>query len=173
MADYKIGGGLIVLRTSDGASIPADANNRDWIDYQAWLAAGNTPDPYQTADEILAAAKLAVNAERDRRASLGFTFNGVVYQSDEKSMNTIDRHAGLAFVAITNGAAAGNYRWSDPNADYYFIAADNSHVIMDAPTVVALNQAATAFNSNLALKASTLKAMNPIPTDYAADKYWS
>ena len=24
--------------------IPGDSKNRDWIEYQAWLAAGNTPD---------------------------------------------------------------------------------------------------------------------------------
>lgn len=33
-----------VLRTSDGAQIPNDANNRDWRDYQAWLVLGNVPD---------------------------------------------------------------------------------------------------------------------------------
>ena len=34
-----------VLRTVDQAVIPDDPNNRDWSDYQAWLASGNTPDP--------------------------------------------------------------------------------------------------------------------------------
>jgi len=33
-----------VLR-SDGAGIPEDVNNRDWVAYQKWLAAGNTPIP--------------------------------------------------------------------------------------------------------------------------------
>jgi hypothetical protein len=31
------------------AVIPADPGNLDWIDYQAWLVKGNTPDP---ADEV-------------------------------------------------------------------------------------------------------------------------
>ncbi len=34
-----------VLRDTDGAFIPADPANADWRSYQAWLAAGNTPNP--------------------------------------------------------------------------------------------------------------------------------
>ena len=34
-----------VLRTTDGAFIPADGGNRDYREYQEWLAAGNTPEP--------------------------------------------------------------------------------------------------------------------------------
>ena len=35
-----------VVRASDGAFIPDDPRNADWVAYQAWLAVpGNTPDP--------------------------------------------------------------------------------------------------------------------------------
>ena len=41
-----------ILRTADKAVIPNDTQNRDWVEYQAWLNAvdgqgnslGNTPD---------------------------------------------------------------------------------------------------------------------------------
>lgn len=37
--------GTIIKRTSDGAFIPLDPENTDYIAYLAWVAAGNTPDP--------------------------------------------------------------------------------------------------------------------------------
>jgi hypothetical protein len=46
MADYQLTATSTVIRTADNASIPADPGNRDWIDYQNWLALGNVPDPY-------------------------------------------------------------------------------------------------------------------------------
>lgn len=37
-----------ILRTADNAYIPMDASNSDYIEYLAWVDAGNTPIP---ADE--------------------------------------------------------------------------------------------------------------------------
>lgn len=34
-----------VLRLKDQAIIPDSLENRDWREYQEWLAAGNTPQP--------------------------------------------------------------------------------------------------------------------------------
>lgn len=45
MADYQLTATAVVIRTADQAGIPNDPANKDWIAYQAWLAAGNTPDP--------------------------------------------------------------------------------------------------------------------------------
>ena len=33
-----------IFRTSDGAIIPTDDTNTDYIEYKAWLAKGNTPE---------------------------------------------------------------------------------------------------------------------------------
>lgn len=47
---YKLSSEYIVIRMNDNAHIPCDINNRDWIEYQEWLNAGNVPletDPNQ------------------------------------------------------------------------------------------------------------------------------
>jgi hypothetical protein len=45
MQAYQLTNGTLIFRTVDGTIIPADPANRDYQDYQSWLAAGNTPDP--------------------------------------------------------------------------------------------------------------------------------
>lgn len=45
MAEYQLTTGTSVIRTADRASIPNDPANRDWIEYQDFLAGGGVPDP--------------------------------------------------------------------------------------------------------------------------------
>lgn len=41
---YKINGSGVV-RVSDGAIIPGDVGNSDYVNYLSWLEDGNTPEP--------------------------------------------------------------------------------------------------------------------------------
>lgn len=56
MADYQQTQGDCILRTEDGALIPADTGNADWRRYQAWLADDNTPDPAPAPPVIVPAS---------------------------------------------------------------------------------------------------------------------
>ena len=63
---YKLTNSTGVIRTSDDALIPADADNTDWRKYQQWLAAGNTPLPADVPQvaELLTRAKDELRALR-------------------------------------------------------------------------------------------------------------
>jgi hypothetical protein len=52
MAEYQLTASTSVIRAEDGACIPNDPANRDWVEYQAWLEDGNEPDPYLPPEPV-------------------------------------------------------------------------------------------------------------------------
>jgi hypothetical protein len=46
VTEYQLTNTENVIRTADGATIPCDPDNRDWVKYQQWLTDGGVPDPY-------------------------------------------------------------------------------------------------------------------------------
>ena len=114
-----------------------------------------------------------VNAERDRRLSGVFDFQGKSYDCDPDSMARITGAATLAGFAMVAGAQPGNLRWmAGVDADFEWIAADNTLTEMDAPTAFAFGQTAAAHVNAHVFAARALKDMTPIPADYADDQYW-
>ena len=47
MAEYQLTQTDSVIRTEDGAVIPADPANRDYAEYLQWVEDGGVPDPYK------------------------------------------------------------------------------------------------------------------------------
>jgi hypothetical protein len=47
----------LVIRDIDQAYIPNDPHNRDWIEYQRWLAVPNTPNPAPASSVVFTRPK--------------------------------------------------------------------------------------------------------------------
>jgi len=57
-----------IIRLADGAAIPQDVGNSDYVAYLAWISAGNTPEPEFSLEEL--ALTLSVTARLSRDAEL-------------------------------------------------------------------------------------------------------
>ena len=126
----------------------------------------------KAATNVAVQARADVNAERDRRLGTTFTFAGKSYDCDTASLARITGAATLAGFAMGAGAAAGNLRWHGGAADFMWIAADNTLTTMDAQTCFGFGNAAATNQSAHIFASRTIKAMDPIPSDYTDDKYW-
>ncbi|MDL5600840.1 DUF4376 domain-containing protein [Bacillus subtilis] len=113
-----------------------------------------------------------IDYERDRRLAGGIEFQGTLFQSRSIDRERITEAAQLAFMAAASGAKPGDLRWLEPEQDFTWIAADNTLVPMDAPTVVAFAKAMAARTQALVLAGRRLKDMDAIPGDYTDDKWW-
>lgn len=124
----------------------------------------NPPAPLPNTSEI--------DAARDERLAGGIEFQGTLFQSRPIDRERITEAAQLAFMAAASGAKPGDLRWLEPEQDFTWIAADNTLVPMDAPTVVAFAKAMAARTQALVLAGRRLKDMDAIPGDYTDDKWW-
>ncbi|TCU35459.1 DUF4376 domain-containing protein [Rhizobium azibense] len=113
-----------------------------------------------------------VDAERDRRITAGFVFNGFVFQSRPEDRENIMGASTAALAAMVNGAQPGDYRWHGEDSDFRWIDADNMMHPMDAQTVFAFGRAAMSHKQAHIFAARALKDMSPIPADYADDQHW-
>lgn len=127
-------------------------------------------EPY-VAPEMVITSDM-VNAERDRRLLLDFSFNGKMFQRDEVSQRRINGAYSIALGAVMSGAQPGDLRWADPDNDFAWIASDNTVMTMDAQTVLAFGATCASVEAPLVFAAKALKAMDSIPEDYTDDAYW-
>lgn len=135
-----------------------------------WLYDGQAFSP--PAVEPLIVTTDDVDAERDRRIDAGVEFQGALYQSRADDRENIAGSAQLAFMAIVQGAQPGDLRWATPEADFFWIALDNSRVPMDAQTVVEFGKLAALSKQAHIIAGSNLKQMEPIPANYNDNKWW-
>lgn len=163
---------LVVVEGADGITwtgCDLTASTEIASNVRAWVAAGNTIQPY-VAPEL---SSVDVNRERDRRLR-SFPFSGKTFDfCDGKGSDINIAGAGtLALGAIIEGKQAGDLRWANPDADFTWIAADNTSVTMDALTCLNFAKAAASWKERHFHAARALKNASLIPSDYQSDSHW-
>jgi hypothetical protein len=113
-----------------------------------------------------------INLYRDQLISSGFWFNNVKFDSRPEDQKRINGSALLAFMAISQGAQAGDYYWHNGVEPFSWIAKDNTIVQMDAQTVIEFGKKAAEHERSHVFAARTLKDMDPIPDDFNNSDYW-
>ena len=144
-----------------------EVTNGEWVDLAA-----------PTEAERLAVEKAvrdaAVTVERDRRIAAGVLFNGVLFQSRATDRENIAGAAQLALMATLRGEGEeGNFLWHGGEEPFAWIAADNSLVQMDAPTVIAFAKTSAAMKQAYTMVARAIKDMDPFPADIKDDALWT
>lgn len=95
-----------IIRSSDGAIIPADEANRDYVQYLEWLGAGNEPEGVSATHDLadLKSSKiLAVEAAVESLLMAGYP-----YASDLHVALTDSSRTDLGAMATTAGFARLN-----------------------------------------------------------------
>lgn len=128
--------------------------------------------PEEPPEETPVVTTAMVDLERDRRITAGFEFAGAFFQTRLEDRENIAGASTAALAAIVAGAAPGDFRWHGEDADFEWIAADNSTHAMDAQTMFAFGQAAMLHKSRHIFAARAIKDADPIPLDFADDEYW-
>jgi len=97
---YKLGEYAGVVRLTDNTHIPACPDNRDWREYLAWVAKGNTPAPAETPEEIAARqAREAKEAQMAQTVSQNLPTFAQVQTTIENISNLADAKAFLKKLA--------------------------------------------------------------------------
>lgn len=119
------------------------------------------------AENAIAAAlelRASVNAERARRIVKGTVIDGIyVTGRDEDARNL----QGLAF------AAQLRLGQGDESTITVFRDGNNIDHKLTPMQVIGLWQAAAGYVTAVYAASWAIKAMDPIPADYASDKYWN
>jgi hypothetical protein len=156
----------------EGFTLHPDPNGRARIG-GTLLGNGQYKDPSNEGQTLDLLAM--VDAERDRRIDFGFQFEGKWFQADDFSAANINGASTAASIAISQGAQPDDLRWSNPNADFAWIAEDNTLLFMDAQTMIAFGLKAVAARSVIIFKARELKnqIVNGEEPDIYADASWA
>jgi len=144
-------GSSSIIRLSDGASIPADPLNTDYIAYIRWLETGNSPLPAVTfsLEDAKAAKNVQINSWREAANLTTFTHVGKRVACDRLSRSDID---GVAGEITLNGSFPEGF----PGA---WKATDNTYIpLPDIAAFKAMYSSMTAQGTANFVHSQLLKA---------------
>ena len=108
-------------------------------------------------------AKLAAASNYQAgQIAAGFTYGGALFQIDSDSQTQMAAMGIMALGSITDPA---NSPWPD---GFYWVAADNSHVPMDAATMYAFGRAVAGYVSACVLRLRAIKDAIAAAADQAS-----
>ena len=129
----------------------------------AYMIQGGAPVPRTaTLAESQFAKRTAAAAQYGTLIAAGFTYQGVLFQIDSNSQAQMAAMGVMALGSITDPAGSP---WPD---GFYWVAADNSHVAMDAATMYAFGRAVAAYVSACVLRLRAIKDAIAGAADQAA-----
>jgi hypothetical protein len=146
--------------SADYAFIPVDEGTV--IERGDIVAGGALVRYVPTLDDAKAAKIVLAEGEFRTRLATGFTWSGALYQIDTDSQTRI---AGMGALALGSIADPAGSPW---NSGFYWVAADNSHVPMDAAATYGFARAVALYVSGCILHLRTIKDTIAGATDQAA-----
>ncbi|MDT8901819.1 DUF4376 domain-containing protein [Anaeroselena agilis] len=142
---------LIPAFATSEAPPAAGENQYAAFENGAWVAKNVQqpgPDHEPTPAEAAIIKRAAINAERNRREQLGFTYLDKTFDSDQTSVIRINAAVNTAVAAIL----------SEGSFTVTWTCADNTTIDLDAQHLLALAAALAAHSDGLHQTARTLKA---------------
>ena len=116
---YQLTNGTTIIRTIDGACIPADEGNADYQAYQAWVAAGNTPTPYTPpAPTAAQLAGAAIAAGLSVLSTSTPTLNGT-YPCDSSTTSDINVEITSIMLNATFADGSTSIQWPDTSGTFH------------------------------------------------------
>jgi hypothetical protein len=176
---------LLVYDTGQVIAVPWPGYAPDTVPAQvaSYLASGGVVielDIEEITDEVDRLREVKING--------GFVFGDVLFDSRPENREDIAGAYSLALgVIMSGGGAPGDVYWHvtpdlistspepfAPDLMFVWIAHDNSHVPMDAPTVLAFGAAALVHKKSMIFAAASIKARLRAgePLDYTDPALW-
>lgn len=146
----------VILRLPDNVNIPNDENNRDWIEYQAWLALGNKPDPAPLAQRQSFCMNNLYNMRINKNAG-GCTVSGNTYSTDSSSIDLMNQ----ALATSERGFPVFPANWILLNGSTIQVTYDQLKAVSGAIA----SKFQTNFNNYVYLAAQINQSSNPESID--------